>query len=70
MIIEKQSVLTGVYHTRDIPVTEEQLDRHRKGELIQDVCPELTGDDREFLITGITPEEWREAVTCTNCGDE
>jgi hypothetical protein len=27
---------------------------------IQDVFPELTKDEREFLISGTTPEEWDE----------
>jgi hypothetical protein len=26
--------------------------------LIQDAFPDLSPDDREFLMTGITPEEW------------
>lgn len=27
---------------------------------IQDVFPKLSSDDREFLMTGITPDEWDE----------
>lgn len=27
---------------------------------IQDVAPELSVDDREFIISGITPAEWNE----------
>lgn len=26
--------------------------------LVQDVFPELSADEREFLLSGITPEEW------------
>ena len=26
--------------------------------LIQDACPDLTEDQREFIMTGITSEEW------------
>ena len=29
-------------------------------ELIQDIFPELTREEREFLKTGTTPEEWKE----------
>lgn len=29
--------------------------------LIQDLFPYLSDDDREFLLTGITPEEWDSA---------
>jgi hypothetical protein len=30
------------------------------GELIQNVMPELSPEEREFLISGITPKEWDE----------
>jgi hypothetical protein len=30
----------------------------RAGTLIQDAFPMLTVDQREFLMTGATPEEW------------
>jgi hypothetical protein len=29
-------------------------------ELIQDFFPELTSDEREFLMTGVTPDEWNQ----------
>ena len=45
-------------HTREIDVTQSQLDRWKAGELIQNVMPNISADDREFLMTGITPEEW------------
>lgn len=46
---------------REITVTEEQLQRWRAGELIQNVMPNLSADDREFVMTGITAEEWDQA---------
>jgi len=58
MLITKQSPFTGKTHTIDIPVTEEQLARWRLGAMIQDAMPNLTSAEREFLMTGITPEEW------------
>lgn len=58
MIIERTSKLTGVTRSMDIPVTTEQLSRWREGELIQVAMPDLTSSEREFLMTGITPEEW------------
>jgi hypothetical protein len=33
---------------------------YESGELIQDAFPFLSDDEREFLLTGTTPEEWRE----------
>jgi len=31
---------------------------YRNGKLIQDAFPFLSADEREFLLTGMTPEEW------------
>ena len=58
MLITKQSVMTGEKNTMLLPVTNEQIDRWQSGELIQNVFPHLTPSEREFLISGVTPEEW------------
>jgi hypothetical protein len=31
---------------------------YKKGMLIQDAFPDLSNDAREFIISGITKEEW------------
>jgi len=62
MHIAKKSMLTGNVSMRYIPVTEEQVMRWERGELIQNAMPELSLDDREFLMTGITPLEWGTAL--------
>lgn len=61
MKITRQSTLTNVTHTLDIDVTQEQIDKWQSGSYIQDAMPHLSGDDREFLISGITPDEWNKA---------
>ena len=33
----------------------------KEGALIQDAFPECSPEQREFLMTGITPSEWEEA---------
>lgn len=59
MNITRTSLLSGQTRTIDIPVTEEQLIAwHVRGVHIQDAMPNLTADQREFLLTGITKEEW------------
>jgi len=58
MIIERISDLTGRRHTREVDVTEAQLKCWAEGALIQNAMPNLSADDREFLMSGITPEEW------------
>ena len=45
----------------DLDVTQEQLDRYAEGrELLQNVFPNLRPDEREFIKSGITPEEWND----------
>lgn len=61
MLIQMLSVLSGNTHTRELDVTPEQIAEFRgdtRGRLIQQIFPALSADDREFLRTGITPEEW------------
>lgn len=63
MLITKQSSITGKTHTRDIPITADQLNVLGVSPLpIQQILPNLSADDREFLMTGITPEEWGEFI--------
>lgn len=61
MKIKRISGFTGKKHIREIDVTQEQLDNWKSGEMIQNVMPGLSSNDREFLMTGITPEEWDDA---------
>lgn len=42
----------------DLNVTPEQIAHWQSGALIQDAMPHLTANEREFLITGITADEW------------
>jgi len=62
MKITKVSQLTGIEHTMEIDVDQYQMirieNRFHTKELIQDIVPNLPMEDREFLMTGITNEEW------------
>ena len=58
MEITRTSIITGIERTKDIPVTQEQLNEWEGGTLIQKVMPELTPSQREFIMTGIIDEEW------------
>lgn len=61
MQITRTSMISGVTRTMDIPVTLEQLYQWEiVGQNIQDVMPDLTDDQREFIMTGIIAEEWDE----------
>ena len=60
MTITKTSPLTGNVNTMDMDVSEEQIAAWQGGVLIQRAMPNLTPDEREFLMTGYTPEDWKE----------
>ena len=61
MIIKRVSQMTGILHEKDINVTDEQLKAWYDGELIQRAMPNLSVFDREFILSGITEEEWNAA---------
>jgi hypothetical protein len=59
MLISRRSELTGKINTRDLPVTFRQLvsfycNKHH----LESIFPFLSPEDKEFLKTGITREEW------------
>jgi hypothetical protein len=59
MKITRKSTFSGIEHTMNLPITQEQIDRWQSGnEVIQHVFPHLTPTQREFLMTGATQEEW------------
>jgi|TARA_R110000803_G_scaffold84914_3_gene151189 hypothetical protein len=61
MKVTMESKISGESNTLDLPITQDQIDRWIAGELIQDVMPELSASDREFLISGSTDKEWDDA---------
>ena len=59
MLITRRSPFTGKVNTREINCTISQLIAWEKLRVnIQDAMPNLSADDREFILTGITPDEW------------
>lgn len=66
MIIKRVSLFSGNLNEREIDISEEEyLDIRRKmmeGVLIQDAAPNLSPDEREFIATGITTEEFDEFI--------
>jgi hypothetical protein len=58
-VVIRYSLLTGKFNKATIQLTEEQYYRwHAKRELIHDAIPHLSSEEREFLITGYTPDDW------------
>lgn len=58
MIITRKSSISGKTHQMDIPVTEQEILAYNSGVLVQRAFPNLSAEQREFIMTGITPEEW------------
>ena len=64
MNITRTSVLTGKVRTRNIPVVKEDLALYETGSIsIQEAMPYLNPQDREFIMVGITNNEWRNAFS-------
>lgn len=76
MLVTRTSGMTGNVSVMDIDFTQEEAKNFASmtykeiipgmgkwtvpGLLIQDAFPNLNADQREFLMTGITPAEWNE----------
>ena len=62
MRITRTSKISGITRTKEIAITPAQLrevDDPQRKRLIQEILPHLSPSDREFLITGVTDEEWQ-----------
>lgn len=61
MKVTRISMFSGRVKTREIDITEEQLAEleQPKRRFIQEIVPHLSAEDREFLLTGLTKEEWQ-----------
>lgn len=59
MNITKTSMISGITRTIDLPVTQKQIDEYNTGNYkIQDIFSNLSPSQREFILSGITDEEW------------
>jgi hypothetical protein len=56
--ITRKSMISGELNSMELDVTQDQLNLWQGGELIQNAFPHLNADEREFIKTGITPQEW------------
>lgn len=71
MIITRVSMVSGKTRSMNLPVTYEQIELWQNGVNIQNAMPQLTASEREFIMTGITDDEWNDAFTdCDELLDE
>lgn len=59
-LFTRVSPVTGKENDRVIELDWGDYVKWQQGHLIQEVLPYVSADDREFLMTGILPEEWAE----------
>ena len=61
--LTQTSPLTGKKNTMTLDTTKEALDSYYAGEgLIQVIFPTLNQDEREFIKTGYTPDDWEKIM--------
>lgn len=58
MEITRTSIFSGITRTKELDITEDEMLNYMNGTLIQEAFPNLNEDDREFILTGTTAEEW------------
>lgn len=59
VLVQKKSMVSGRVNSMLLPTTQGKIEYWvESGKLIQNVMPDLDDDQREFLMSGITPEEW------------
>lgn len=64
MIVTRKSVLTGTVRTRNIPVKPDDLKLYESGAVsLMDAMPYLNPADREFVMCGITENEFKNAFS-------
>lgn len=59
MNITRTSILSNITHSKVIPVNPEDYIMWQTYNVsIEDAMPYLTGEDKDFILSGITPNEW------------
>lgn len=59
--VESRNPIDGKIYVREVKASNYQMWGWAQGDdLIQNCFPHLSADEREFLATGILPEQWNE----------
>lgn len=60
MVIVRKSPFSGVVREMLLDITEGEYNAWEAGVVIQRAMPRLSPSEREFVMTGITDDEWAE----------
>ncbi len=64
MYISRTSAISGITRTRYIPVNPDDYLSWKAGlGSVQEIMPYLNDNDREFILSGITEDEWDAAFS-------
>jgi hypothetical protein len=63
--VTRRSSFTGETNTLELELQPEQIEMWLGGKHIQNAMPQMSAEHREFLMTGITPNEWDETFKNT-----
>ena len=70
--VERKSPLTGNVNKMYLDITQEQIAEWnapaQERRLIQDIFPNLNEDEREFIMTGYTVQDWKELEKAVSDG--
>ena len=58
MRVKRKSILTGNTSIMEIDVNPMQIFKWQNGTPIQDAMPDTSAEEREFIMTGMTPALW------------
>ncbi len=59
--VTRRSPFTGKVNVKVLDVTRKQYNAWKDGAYIQVVMGHLSPDDREFILTGMTADDWDDA---------
>lgn len=63
MLVTRKSFLTGRETAMELDITPKQLSDYENGRgLLQNIFPNLSSSEREFIKTGITDTEWNQYI--------
>ena len=65
----RTSPLTGITNTMYMDISDDQINEWNdpnRTRLIQDIFPNLTEEEREFIMTGYTVADWKEMEKAFN----
>ncbi len=61
--VVKTSPLTGLENSMTLDITQDMIDDWKGGMIIQDAMPHIQPHEREFLISGLTQEDWDDMMS-------